>query len=159
MEGFALCCHCCCSASLWSWCWKKQHLPQAWMKWYFSLNDYQVVNPVNGEIIGCQGCFLDLHYLTSLSTVFRLFSYVWKFMLKPSFLSDSHSKLELERSIWKCQVKSLTFKQPFSEQSRTLLWMPPTPCHYHFVGLEMTAQISPDSCDRWHHRCDWFSRH
>lgn len=34
-----------------------------------SLSDYQIVNPVNAEIIGCQKKVLSSHYLTFLSIV------------------------------------------------------------------------------------------
>lgn len=38
------------------------------------MNDYQVVNPVNAEIMGCQEKFLYVHYLTFLSIVKQLFT-------------------------------------------------------------------------------------
>lgn len=37
-----------------------------------SLSDYQIVNPVNAEITGCQKKVLSSHYLTFLSIVKQL---------------------------------------------------------------------------------------
>lgn len=92
----ALCRRRCCSISLWGRCWKKHILPQAWIKWYFSLNDYQLVNPVSAEIIGCQENFLYLYYLAFLSIAKQnrsgrwlvnsfFFSLTLKFKLKAFF--------------------------------------------------------------------------